>query len=97
MTVNLPPFPVDPATLDLLDLALDPRSHGDPDAETSSVWDLLRLMSEMAGSDTTAVAEQVCDGIVVMRDPHYHDHDVLKALIAEIRRLRREPDNAKAR
>ncbi|MCW6003790.1 hypothetical protein K1W54_04235 [Micromonospora sp. CPCC 205371] len=90
MTVQLPPFPVDDSTLDLLSAALDPRAHGDPDAKSSSVWDLLKLMSEMGGSDTTAVAEQVSEGIVVMRDPHYHDHDVLKALIAEVRRLRVE-------
>ena len=96
MTVGLPPFPVDPATLDLLDHALDPRSHGDPAAETSSVWDLLRMMSEMAGSDVNAVEEEVSDGVFMMRDPHYHDHDVLKALIAEVRRLRRGLDDAKA-
>jgi hypothetical protein len=85
--MNLPPFPVDDATLDLLEHALDPRSHGDPEAASSGVWPLLRMMSELAGSDTEAVEEEH-DGVRVMRDPHYHDHDVLRALIAEVRRLR---------
>jgi hypothetical protein len=90
MTVQLPPFPVDDSTLDLLSAALDPWAHGDPEAKSSSVWDLLKMMSEMAGSDTTAVEETTESGMHVMRDPHYHDHDVLKALIAEVRRLRVE-------
>lgn len=86
--MNLPPFPVDDATLDLLEHALDPRAHGDPEAESSSVWPLLTMMSELGGSDTTAVEEEVSEGVVVMRDPHYHDHDVIRALVAEVRRLR---------
>ncbi|MGE5829657.1 MAG: hypothetical protein ACM30G_15055 [Micromonosporaceae bacterium] len=94
MTVQLPPFPVDDATLGLLEAALDPHGHGDPDAKSTSVWDVLRLYSELGGSDTTAVAEVHDDGsdggarIVTMRDPHYHDNDVLASMIAEVRRLR---------
>lgn len=90
MTVELPPFPVDDSTLDLLSTAVDPWGNGDPEATTSSVWDLLKLMSEMAGSDTTAVEEVVSEGVVVMRDPLYHEHDVIRALIGEVRRLRTE-------
>lgn len=89
---QLPPFPVDTATLDLLWDALNPG----PEAESSSVWPLLTMLSQMGGSDTTAVSEVVDDGsdggapIVVMRDQHYHDHDVLAALITEVRNLRTE-------
>jgi hypothetical protein len=94
VTVHLPPFPVDDATLDLLDAALDPWANGDPTAEHSSLWDLLTLLSEMGGSDPRAVAEVHDDGsdggpsIVKMRDPIYTDHAVISALIAEVRRLR---------
>jgi hypothetical protein len=88
--VNLPPFPVDDATLDLLWAAMYPREHGDPNAESSSVWSVLKLMSEMAGSDTEAVESEV-DGIRMMRDPQYHDHDVYTSLITEVRRLRAAP------
>lgn len=95
--MSLPPFPVDDATLDLLWAAMYPRENGDPNAESSSVWSVLKLMSEMGGSDTDAV-EDVCDDgsdggaqIVVMRDPQYHDHDVLTSLITEVRRLRAVP------
>lgn len=87
MTVTLPPFPVDDNTLGLLEQALDPRAHGDPEATSSSVWPLLRMMSQLAGSDTDAV-EREDAGTRLMRDPQYHDHDVLRALIAEVRQLR---------
>lgn len=91
---DLPPFPVDDATLDLLEAAMNPWEHGDPEATQSSVWPLLEMMSQLAGSDPQAVEEVVDDGsdggarIVVMRDPVYTDRDVIEALIAEVRRLR---------
>lgn len=84
----LPPFPVDEATLELLEAAMDPWGHGgDPDAVKSSLWDFLQLMSQMGGSDPRAV-EEVVDGIYLMRDPLYTDHCVISALIGEVRRLR---------
>lgn len=92
--MSLPPFPVDDGTLDLLSLALDPGE----DAERTSVGDFLDFMSQMGGSDTTAVdrvetgPHPFIEGESVefhyMRDVAYHEHDVLRALIAEIRRLR---------
>lgn len=91
---EFPPFPVDDATLDLLMAAIDPWGHGDPDAMQSGVWEFLTMMSQLGGSDTEAVSEVHDDGsdggarIVSMRDPHYHDHDVIRSLIGEIRRLR---------
>jgi hypothetical protein len=90
---ELPPFPVDDATLDLLWQAINPG----PEAKRSSVHDFLDLMAQLGGSDTKAVAEVVDDGsdggsaIHVMRDQHYHVNNVLEALIEEIRRLRLRP------
>lgn len=82
-TVILPPFPVDDTTLDLLEHALNPGPH----AERSSVGDLCRLYSELAGSDLNAVEETIGE-VTVMRDAEYHPHDVIAALLAEVRRLR---------
>lgn len=81
---QLPEFPVDDGTLDLLWMAL----HPGPEAERTSLWDLLALMSELGGSDINAVEEELDDNTSLMRDQHYHDHDVISALIKEIRRLR---------
>lgn len=81
--MNLPDFPVDDSTLDVLWASL----HPGPEAERSSVWDTLQMFSELGGSDTEAVSE-IVDGIHIMRDPQYHVNDVLTALITEIRRLR---------
>ena len=83
----LPPFPVDDTTLDLLWSAL----HPDPEvSDRSTVTDLCVMLSELGGSDTTAVAEQ--DGDVrMMRDPQYTAHDILAALVEEVRRLRPRP------
>lgn len=80
---QLPPFPVDDATLDMLWSAL----HPGPGAERTSLWDFLGLMSELGGSDTSAVESEE-DGIRVMRDQHYTDHCVINSLISEIYRLR---------
>jgi hypothetical protein len=86
--VRLPPFPVDDATLDLLEAAMNPREHGDPEATKSSVWPLLTFMSQLCGSDTNAVESVDDNGIRFMRDPQYHTNDVIESLIAEVRRLR---------
>jgi hypothetical protein len=93
---DLPEFPVDDSTLDLLSIALNPG----PEAERTSLDELLTLLSQMGGSDTDAVASVEVmphpfspgDSIeaCVMRDPAYHPNDVISALIAEIRRLREE-------
>ena len=98
----LPPFPTDETTLGMIMLALDPG----PEAERTSLNDLLELMSQLGGSDTdavesvemvgglTGIAEDLIaddSGMIEihhMRDPCYHEHDVIRALIAEVRRLR---------
>lgn len=61
--------------------------HPEPEAERSSVGEVLDLYAEMGGSDPTAVAEED-DSTVIMRDPGYHPNDVISALITEVRRLR---------
>ena len=83
---RLPQFPVDEQTLDMLWTAIHPGG----DAQRSSVGDLLVLFSQLGGSDTTAVVESESDDYIrMMRDPQYHEHDVIAALISEIRLLRR--------
>lgn len=93
---RLPPFPVDDATLDLLEQAMSPWDHGEPDAECSSVEAVLTLLSELGGSDSTAVEEDL-GSHQVMRDPGYHTHNVIAALITEVRRLRREMEDQRGR
>lgn len=94
--MTLPPFPTDDATLDMLEAALDPWNHGNPDATSSSVWPLLDMMSRLGGSDPRAVEEVLDDGsdggaqALKMRDPAYHDNDVIRALVGEVRRLRQQ-------
>jgi len=85
--VELPPFPVDDGTLDMLCAAMDPRGAGDETAERSCMGDFLVLMSQLGGSDTEAVEENH-GTIRMMRDPCYGEFDVIKALIDEVRRLR---------
>lgn len=84
----LPPFPVDESTLQLLDDALDPEPTG-----SSSVSALLELLSQLGGSDTAAVTAEHEHG-VELRDQQYHEHDVIRALVAEVRRLRDLPPGA---
>lgn len=86
----LPPLPVDDEALALYMAALRPG----PEAERSSLGELLDLYSQMAGSDPEAVEEvlhESWDGepdMVVLRDPMYHPNDLIVALIDEIQRLR---------
>lgn len=78
------PFPVDDQTLDLLWTAI----HPGPGVERSSVGDFLELMSRLGGSDPEAVKEELAPDVYLMLDQFYHEHDVISALIAEVRRLR---------
>lgn len=91
---ELPPFPVDEATLDMLMAAIDPRSAGDTEAESSCVETFLSFMSELAGSDPSAVLDEVDADIQIriMRDPIYSPHDVMIAMVNEIRNLRQVID-----
>jgi hypothetical protein len=82
----LPPFPVDDATLDMLAAALDPRGHGDEHATRSCVGEFLTMMSQLGGSDTRILGE--VDGIQAITGACYSEHDVIAALVGEVRRLR---------
>lgn len=99
--MTLPPFPTDEGTLDLIMMALDPG----PEAERTSLNDLLDLMSRLGGSDPDAVEEVLEEAdpydsgrfgfdIVMMRDPIYVDHDVIRALITALRGVRAETAKA---
>lgn len=79
-TSDLPEFPTDEATLALLDLALNPR----PNSERSSLGELLEMLS---GYDPSKLI-QINDAWVEYPEPTYHPHDVIRALVAEVRRLR---------
>jgi hypothetical protein len=84
--VTLPPFPVDDQTLDLLTAAINgARIEGG----RSSIGDLCQLYSELGGSDPDAVEAEE-DGIAILRDPQYHPNDIIAALVAEVRELRKE-------
>ena len=72
---DLPPFPVDPETLDLLEASLD----------AGSLWGTLDLLS---GYDETQVRPLADDVVEYVGGPLYHPDDVLRALMAEVRRLR---------
>jgi hypothetical protein len=85
----LPPVPVDDEWLALFWAALHPGLE----ADRTSIFDVLRMLSEMAGSDTQRFDDVVdgvpADGVVpIASDPLYHPNDVISALIAEVRRLR---------
>lgn len=82
--MTLPPFPTDDQTLAVLDRAVNP-GH---DAHRSSLLEVCRLYSQLAGSDTEAV-EAVEHGVEVGRDVEYGPNDVIAALVAEIRRSRK--------
>jgi len=90
---ELPAFPVDDATLDLIWSAI----HPDPEVEDrSSLSATLQMLSELGGSDTSAVAEIHSEYGVELRDPQYSEHDLIAALIAELRWLRSRGNDAVA-
>lgn len=85
-TPTAPTFPVDDTTLDMLWTAL----HPGPEAERSSVNDLLELFSDMHFGPLGESVE--LDGEVVeLAGCRWHQHDVISALITEVRRLRAAP------
>lgn len=79
-------FPVDDETLALVDQALDPSVTG-----RSSLGELLDLLSGYDPSKVVPLIDE--DGRVVpdtfeYPEPIYHSHDVIRALVAEVRRYR---------
>lgn len=105
--MNLPEFPTDEGTLDMIMIALDPG----PEAMRTSLSDLLELMSEMGGSDPRAVEsierigglpgiaeDLIADDegayeVHIMRDPVYHEHDVIRALVKALREERSQVED----
>lgn len=84
MRAFLPPFPVDPGSLDLLLRAVDPPAE--EQATTTSLFATLDMFSRLGGSNTSTVDGP--GGVQVLRGPQYSVNDLVAALIGEIRRLR---------
>lgn len=82
-TTATPTFPVDDITLDLLWTAL----HPGPEAERTSLNDLVELLSDMHHGPPSK-PEELGDGIVYLPGVRWHPHDVIEALIVEVRSLR---------
>lgn len=82
---GLPDFPVDNETLDLLLAALD--APADSDGKFMGIWGVLDMLAGIDPDDRSQL-ERIDDDIVYDPRPHYHEHDVVRALIAEVFRLR---------
>lgn len=80
--MTLPPFPTDASTLDLVDSALSADRTG-----STSLGALLDILSACGGSDVSATADEET-GVLMVRGPVYSADDVIRALVAEVRRLR---------
>lgn len=76
-------FPVDDITLDLLHTAL----HPGPEAERTSLYDLLELLSDMHHGPL-GEPQELSEGIVYRPGVRWSPHDVIDALIGEVCRLR---------
>ncbi len=80
------PFPVDDETLALIDRALD--------ASVTGRTSMSALLGMLSGYDPQKQRPALDDAgrevpdIVEYPDPIYHEHDVVRALMAEVRRLR---------
>lgn len=87
----LPSFPVDDVTLDCLEHALNGAWHVDADGNHRLVgadYSFTQLLDFLSGYDPAWLIETE-PGIVEYRGGAlYHSHDVIRALIAEVRRLR---------
>jgi hypothetical protein len=97
--MTLPPFPVDDVTLLAVEHALDACLSYDEATEqftnVGSDYSLDQLCEMLSGVDPTKWVPSVDDdgfeipGMVEYPDgPIYHPNDIIRALIAEVRRLR---------
>lgn len=100
MIDHLPPFPVDDVTLLALEHALDAchtfNEEGEP-VNIGSDYSLDQLLDLLSGYDPSKVVPvmdddgyEIPDTVEYVGGPLYHPHDVIRALIAEVRRLRDE-------
>ena len=109
--MSIPPFPTDPSTLDLLWIALNPAENEAERTSVSDYLDFMSRMAgsdpdavesiERHGGLDNLAEDLIADDpgayeIHIMRDPIYHEHDVIRSLITEVRNLRAELDDAYA-
>ena len=95
---TLPPFPVDDFTLDQIEHALGGSLTFDQDSTEPRLlradFSLSRLLDFLSGYDESRLIQAVNEydtpipDTFEYPDPIYHVNDVLRALIAEVRRLR---------
>lgn len=102
---TLPEFPVDDFTLDQLEHALNTRVDGpavmpfedsgnEPRKLVGGEFTLPQFLDFMSGHDPTrATLVGHADDVPIYEswDQRYSEHDVIRALVAEIRRLRTNP------
>lgn len=97
----LDPFPTDDVTLSLLEHALDASYAVDEDGQHVRVgadMTVNELLDFLSGYDPTLLEQAVNEYDQPIPDwfdypnPVYSIHDVLRALIAEVRRLRRKAE-----
>lgn len=82
----VPDFPVNDQTLTLVEMALDATTTGQ-----TSLGNLLDLLSGFDASKLRPVmdgAGRPVPDVEEYPDPLYSEHDLIRALIAEVRRLR---------
>jgi hypothetical protein len=94
---TLPDFPVDDITLDLLEHALDARLTFTEDGTLTHVgadMTVPQLLDFLSGYDPSLSEPTEHPDIKVYPHPIYHEHDVLRALVAEVRRLRADGGSA---
>ena len=98
---TLPSFPVDDVTLDLVEHALagtltfDGCDPGDGPRLVGAEFSLSKLLDFLSGYDKTLNVPltdedgyEIPDWVEYTGGPIYHPTDIIRALIAEVRRLR---------
>ena len=99
--MSAPSFPVDDITLDALEHALAGAYTIDEDGQvivTGADMSVTALLDFLSGYDPTKAVpllneyDQPVPDWTEYPDPIYHRDDVLRALIAEVRRLRKAND-----
>ena len=109
--MSLPEFPTDEGTLDMLMLAID-GGEGSTRSSVSDFLDMMSAMggsdttavSEVIHDDprdedpydSRGDQPNMGQEIHVMRDPIYHEHDVIRALIAALRAERAQIEDVLA-
>lgn len=90
--MSLPPIPLDDVALDLIDHALNAVYDVDDDGihhNVGSDMTLDQLLDFWSGPSPREHIRDTAEYIPIMwRSPRYSEHDLIRALVAEIRRLR---------